>query len=245
MSNCKTIRTQLEETSLGDSYSQPVRAHLLQCDACRQFEKEQKSLRELVGSLGTVQAPADFDFKLRARMANASPARNGGVRFLLSPVVASVVIVLFVGVIASIGYINKRPPTDIGAQNNPGPRPVQIQSPARNPEHSVAVLPTESKGEGTRGEGIKSKRISGVGSLASYKPKRQMAVTDSSSTVAPTYGTTTRPSASRVFPIDASLNSVKVSLDDGQGNARTISLPGISFGSQRVVGNQFSQKGVW
>jgi hypothetical protein len=51
-----------------------------------------------------------------------------------------------------------------------------------------------------------------------------------------------------VFPIETSLQSVKVSLDDGRGNARTISFPTVSFGQQRVLttGNQFAPKdGVW
>ena len=53
--------------------------------------------------------------------------------------------------------------------------------------------------------------------------------------------------ARALFPIDAALESFKVSLDDGQGNARTISVPTIRFGSQRMLlkGNQFAQKGVW
>ena len=50
-----------------------------------------------------------------------------------------------------------------------------------------------------------------------------------------------------VFSIDASLQSLKVSLDDGRGNAHTISFPTVSFGSQRVLtnANQFNPKGVW
>jgi hypothetical protein len=49
-----------------------------------------------------------------------------------------------------------------------------------------------------------------------------------------------------VFPIDTSLQSVKVSLDDGRGNARTISFPTVTFGSQRVpgTGNQIAPKEV-
>ena len=49
------------------------------------------------------------------------------------------------------------------------------------------------------------------------------------------------------IPLDASLQSFKVSLDDGRGNARTISVPTISFGSQRMLqtGNQFAPKRVW
>jgi hypothetical protein len=37
------------------------------------------------------------------------------------------------------------------------------------------------------------------------------------------------------FPIGTSQQSLKVSLDDGRGTSRTISLPSVSFGSQRVL----------
>ena len=52
---------------------------------------------------------------------------------------------------------------------------------------------------------------------------------------------------SMIFPIDASLQSFKVSLDDGRGNARTISVPTLTFGSQRLVpvATQFPPKNVW
>jgi len=52
---------------------------------------------------------------------------------------------------------------------------------------------------------------------------------------------------SAAFPIEASLQSFRVSLDDGSGNAKTISVPTISFGSQRIVqsGNQFAPKRDW
>jgi len=54
-------------------------------------------------------------------------------------------------------------------------------------------------------------------------------------------------SVSAAFPIDASLQSFKVSMDDGRGNAKTISVPTISFGSERIVqrGNQFVSKRDW
>jgi hypothetical protein len=53
---------------------------------------------------------------------------------------------------------------------------------------------------------------------------------------------------SAAFPIDgSSIQSLKVSIDDGRGNARTISVPTISFGSQRIVkeANQFAPKRDW
>ena len=56
---------------------------------------------------------------------------------------------------------------------------------------------------------------------------------------------------SPIFPIDASYQSLKVSLDDRTGASRTIWLPGVSFGSQRVLASgkssmmTTSAKGVW
>jgi hypothetical protein len=49
------------------------------------------------------------------------------------------------------------------------------------------------------------------------------------------------------FSIDASLQPFKVSLADDRGNAKTISVPTISFGSQRIVqsGNPFAPKRDW
>ena len=57
-----------------------------------------------------------------------------------------------------------------------------------------------------------------------------------------------QPSAAfEVLPLDSSLQSFKVSLDDGRGNARTISVPTISFGSQRMLqtANQYASKRDW
>ena len=81
------------------------------------------------------------------------------------------------------------------------------------------------------------------------KPKRTLTAIDFSSERANVIGNT-HPALNNeaVFPIDASLQSLKVSLYDGRGNARTISFPTVSFGSQRVLttANQFAAKGgVW
>ena len=43
------------------------------------------------------------------------------------------------------------------------------------------------------------------------------------------------PLKANVFPIGASFQSIKVSFDDGSGSSRTISVPSVSFGSQRVL----------
>jgi hypothetical protein len=77
--------------------------------------------------------------------------------------------------------------------------------------------------------------------------KRSLATIDSSFRGAEVINGTEPVSVSAAFPIDASLQSFKVSMDDGRGNARTISVPTISFGSQRIVqgANQFAPKRDW
>jgi hypothetical protein len=50
------------------------------------------------------------------------------------------------------------------------------------------------------------------------------------------------------FPIEASYQSLKVSIDNGRGSSRTISLPTVSFGSQRALlqdASIASARGAW
>jgi hypothetical protein len=53
-----------------------------------------------------------------------------------------------------------------------------------------------------------------------------------------------------VFPIEASPQALKVSLDNGRGSSKTVSVPGVSFGSQRVLTQNASpllasSRGAW
>src|SRR6185436_20617203 len=68
-SNCTNIQTELDEMLLGENCSAEVSQHLDDCNECRNFNEKQMKLRQIVGSLGTVSAPADFDFRLRSRLA--------------------------------------------------------------------------------------------------------------------------------------------------------------------------------
>jgi hypothetical protein len=80
------------------------------------------------------------------------------------------------------------------------------------------------------------------------KIPRQMATVDSSFTGAEVIKGNEPLASSAAIPIDASsLQSFRVLVDDGRGNAKTISVPTISFGSQRLMqnANQFAPKRVW
>jgi hypothetical protein len=78
--SCQKFRTEIEETARAASLGVRTAAHLAVCGECRAFRDERESLRGLVASLARVEAPADFEFRLRARIARAdgaSDARSG------------------------------------------------------------------------------------------------------------------------------------------------------------------------
>src|SRR5689334_14944904 len=83
---CETVRRELEELMLGDDCSMRATEHLRECGDCREFHQKQTKLRQIVGSLGTVAAPADFDFRLRARLANESSSAASPFSFVAWPV---------------------------------------------------------------------------------------------------------------------------------------------------------------
>src|SRR5713226_9647134 len=100
--DCKTIRREIDEANLDDLLTNEANEHLRTCAECRRFHDDRRALRDLVGSLETVGAPADFDFRLRARLAREKHA-NGYGSLLLSarPIAAAALIVL----VAVVGLI--------------------------------------------------------------------------------------------------------------------------------------------
>lgn len=239
---CETVRHELEELMLNDECSMYVTQHMRECGDCREFHQKQTKLRQIVGSLGTVEAPPDFYFRLRARLANESS--GNGLRlmqwsFASKGFAAATMMLLFVGGAVYVRTIMNQPAKqDIAEQRTeppqPPPKPVENEARFDNPPSVV------SSNYGSRP--VTNER------RASLTKKPTLATLDRASE---------RPSSfdaqrhSAIFPIDASnsLEPFKVSLDDGRGNARTISVPTITFGSQRVLpkANQSGQKGsiVW
>jgi hypothetical protein len=73
--SCQRFRTEIEEAARGASLGGRAAAHLAACDSCRALRVEGERLRALVADLARVEAPADFEFRLRARMARAEESR--------------------------------------------------------------------------------------------------------------------------------------------------------------------------
>ena len=239
--NCELIRRELDELMLDEAGSSSVVEHLRECAECRDFQEKQTKLRHIVGSLGTVAAPPDFDFRLRARLANES---SRGAQFHYWPLarggfaMAVLLVVFATGAVLVRNVINRPPAGEDTAKKND----VNVQSPEKvieavrlKPENKVVTLGPEKRQE------IKNERQTTAG----LRNKRQLVAVDSALMRAELIKGT--EPASDAFPIDVSLQSIKVSVDDGRGNARTISVPPISFGSQRIVhnANQLAPKRAW
>lgn len=247
--NCEAIRRELDELLLGDESSASAVEHLRECPDCQEFHQKQTKLRKIVGSLRTIQAPADFDFRLRARLANES---NGAAYHLRSAywsfarggfAAAAALVLLFGGLLAVRHFVNQQGGVEV-SKKSPIPQPLPTEMPrGPSPQQTLATVP-DNGGSGFLN--VKSERT------PQNRPrmKRSMTAVDFSNKGAQVI-TAEQPHAGfgapTVFPIDASLQSLRVSLDDGRGNARTISVPTISFGSRRLLpnGNQFAPRGIW
>jgi hypothetical protein len=244
--DCSNVRREIEEAASGDILAAPARDHLRNCSACATFGKEQQQLKEMVASLSGVEAPADFDFKLRARLAASRPAQRAvsGNGFGMRSIVFATLVLLFgltVVVLnmrsrsgeAPVAVAPTTPASDQAAQINKNSQTVETSSTSQNaaviaPAQDVPIAIQESsrtRNRSRRGGSSTSQFIARNG---------RVKATDLSASAAPVF----RPDielGSSVFPLGTSYQSLKVSVDDGRGTSRTISLPTVSFGSSRVL----------
>jgi hypothetical protein len=244
-SNCSNIQTELDEMLLGEDCSAEVSQHLDDCNQCRVFHEKQLKLRQIVGSLGTVSAPADFDFRLRSRLAR----ENSNSGFQLSnlvgfgqrtAVIATALVLIIAAVFVYRNFTNRNEAPQTVAHKEASPNVKSIPAPEPQPSQvtaSTVAVPQRSEQTATTNPINKRTKARGRSAIVAE---------DFSGTGANVLRQTSSTS-DHIFPVDASQQSLKVSLFDGHGNPRTISLPTVSFGSQRVVPTtaSFAHKGVW
>jgi hypothetical protein len=244
---CELVCRELEELLLDEQFSDAAAEHLEMCADCREFERQQTKLRQIVGSLGTVNAPADFDFRLRARL--AADSQRSTFRYWSLPMkslaTAAVLVVLGVGLAITWkqsqqqkGHLAVVPPVQT---TNPG----ETLNPDA-PKPPKPAPPREASSEAPRpilANDVQSPKI--YRPAQSSRPKRQLATAEFSNTRADVESGLRNTAT--VFPIETSLQPFTVSLEDARGNARTISVPTVSFGSQRtpLTANQYAPKNVW
>jgi hypothetical protein len=259
-SNCQNIRREIEEAGSADLLGVAAISHIQGCAACETLSRQQTRLQEIISSLGTVEAPSDFDFRLRARLAAEKQSAASSSQWRMLPLgrgaaamaatlllIGSVIVFLSfrtqpVAPVASKQEAPKVVVPDSGTiQNANAPAP----DVARNNSTPINAAPRPServpKNRGARNE------------LATYRGGKHEGIIESGSTPARSLKRDdalagTYPTAS--FPINASYQSLKVSVDDGRGSSRTISLPTVSFGSERTISQNpsplmASARGSW
>ena len=256
--NCRNVRQEIEDADPGDLLSLGVNEHMLGCVACETLSREQIGLQKLVSSLGTVEAPGDFDFRLQARLANERRGRSqtftlGDLSFgFRSAVVAAVLLVMgAVLVFVSLRMNSGGSPSSLAINGAPkgiesvvraGSDGETLSSPANDGtvvNANLNSLPTKHRGT-VRPE------------VASLQDSNRQRTRDLSSTPAVVINRDQLAEAyqNAAFPLEAGYQSLKVSVDDGRGASRTISLPTVSFGSQRSLAQNpaplmASTRGAW
>ncbi len=250
---CEVIRRELDELNLDETCSTTAIEHLRECGECREFHEKQTKLRQIVGSLGTVAAPADFDFRLRARLANESSSAASGFNFVAWPVfqrgvaAAALVIVFATGALLVRNIVTRPGPVVETAKDSPAPRVTENPGPVGPVVTPVAPVTNNDVGM-TLAPSKRPQRNKMDREQVAVRNTRPLATIDSSSIGATVLNGAEPVGASEAIPIDgSSLQSFRVLVDDGRGNAKTISVPTISFGSQRLMqnANQLAPKRVW
>ena len=69
--NCTGIKAVIDSASSRNPVSSEIDTHLSGCPDCRSYSDKTNALRTLLNAQPRVQAPADFNFQLRARIARA------------------------------------------------------------------------------------------------------------------------------------------------------------------------------
>ena len=225
--DCRKTRRELDELALGYRPSMHASAHLAVCSACREFQAERNSLRELVGSLEPVVAPPDFDMRLRARIASEKYEERRQpffARLVSTPALAAAA--LFVIVAGSVFWISRRTATPVVPPANLAVVKPKVES-------SVPTTVNQSNTEEastTSGEGT-DVATAGVKTVHRTHSPRSGYSEDSLSRGAPS---TPQTDSDQAYVPN---QPVEFALQDERGKTRKISLPPVSFGAQNLVGN--------
>jgi hypothetical protein len=263
---CKAVLKEIEELDAGASLSALADEHLLACASCRAFADERAALKQLVGSLESVSAPPDFDWRLRARLAEARSER--GVRERLFPyfapgaqaiAIAATIVILLV---AAVAYRQIMPlqrsvkeSSAIASIKIKGDERVSSTSDSKGAAYSRQG--TEANAT-TRPRVLKSAKPSGArmeSARLTTQPQQRIFSTDFGSRGAEEFTSAKRKESSvGAGPVISvrvpSTKAAQLMFEDGQGTRRTL-FP-VNFGGQELIERPdkarlvpASEKGIW
>ncbi len=267
VASCKTVRRQIDELNVGQELSALAGGHVEGCRNCRAFYETRHSLRSMLADLEPVEAPRDFNYRVHARLASRTAEPHSTSLFVLKSfsipavAVASLAFLLGAGLflrawvntgdenIAATSRTTPAVQTDgAGSGSLAGSKQKGLE------EKPETVTPPKTDERATPPAIVSPRRIRTSQLLASQRSNNQIATKEFSTTAAPVVTkdpALTNVEHSPVFAVhQTSSGPLKVSMDFDTGVSRTISLPPLSFGSERAFTGEASviktsSKGVW
>jgi hypothetical protein len=259
-------RFEIEELETDARLSEAARTHLSSCPACRAFHDGRQSLKKLVGSLAPVQAPPDFDFRLRARI---NAAKSGGNhqptawwRSFITSAPAIGLAATFALLVAAVVFYNQTKPGPVQTKK---PDVAAVKSPEQKAEqgsvnHPQAVNTPEviahSSGASVKEDDptvttVKTGR-SRAGNNIKNVARRESIQPAANAPQIVTNDTAVRPAPQimpkGVSPFNAGANQIvelpvrsasqpmRVFVNDVSGTKRRVTLAPVTFGSQDFAG---------
>lgn len=224
---CRVTRQQIDELELGERPSERATAHLSLCAGCRDFRAERNELRQLVGSLESVVAPADFEMRLRARIAReqSSSQEPFFARLIRTPALAAAALFVMVG--GTLVWVAQR---DI----EPSAPVATVQQPAPVAKASQSATTTSGASDATDASPSIDEIAENVPNVTARKNRLGSRGRSQDYSVLPADSVRQGDQAY----VNAPSKPVIFALEDERGTKRTISLPPVSFGSRSLVDNR-------
>jgi hypothetical protein len=240
---CRATRREIDQVEGSERLSAQALRHIAACPACGVFQNERARLRELLTSLEPVTAPADFDFRLRARIAAQKESvgpRSFFSGFALStPVIAVVAVVVVLG--GSIVWMAQHGinPSSTVASNPPGQGSQGNSTAIDNSAPPIKKANGPGSTSDTLTTGANTSADEPAYLVRGGKPQfkgpgsaQPLHTRDLNAGSAPSIkqGQNTGD-----VSVNAPVKPMVLSFQDDNGATRTFSLPPVSFGSQRLL----------
>ena len=237
---CRNVRQEIDQSELGRRLSESSESHVSGCVSCAAFRAERTRLRELVGSLQPVTAPADFDMRLRARIAREQDQHSAQPSifrlFMSTPAIA--VAGLIVMVVGGLVWMNQRSvssPTTTASKQPAPPNPVTPSVASTQPAapgNQAAPGAETPKGRDLPIEDQKLASASRRNSTRTSALVNAPQSSDFNTSRAPSFQLSDRAGE---VSLTAPVKPMVVTVYDEKGGSRKILLPPVSFGSQRLT----------
>jgi len=236
---CRQVRQEIDQTELRASLSAGSQAHVESCAACAAFKDERARLREIIGGLHPVTAPADFEMRLRARIARERdlPKQSFIFRLVTSTpaIVVAAVLVIVVGATVFMSQKNRLQNSTIASADNAN------KAIGSSPSPLIATGEEPKPAPSNADPGDKPPRPQQSPMMVKNAPKPSVPATAPQRvedlSVGPAQRVVTIDRAGEVS-LTAPTKPMIVTMYDEHGGTRKIQLPPISFGSQRLTGNR-------